>query len=566
MKKRVHQIIGYLLSLSLCLTLFPAASAAGADDALYAALHLYSVGLFQGGGTSADGSPNFALEAPLDRAQGVTLLVRLLGAEDEAKAWTWGTSFSDVPAWAEGYVGVAFDRGLTKGVSDTVFGSASPMTADQFCTLLLRSLGYDDSAGDFTWNTAAAFAKSIGLSDRDFSGTFTRGDAAVLSYRTLFQPVKDMADTTPATRLMQDGDMSAAPLDSILPAQFPSELLAKAAAMPVAQGAKLPEWRGLSLANKGWPWGGAEAGVSPMYVEQDVADLADAGFNFIRVSLHTQNFLPDMNDLTKVNYVQFYDVDRLLAWAMERGIHICLDVHNTPGSYDQEPDAKTLFQNTEQQALLVEFWRVMAQRYKTVPAGALSFNIINEPDPPDEAAYATLMRRCIDAIRASRDDRLIFVDVLWTLQPLESLVDTGAAQSFHYYSPHNFTHAGILGFPDIPSTVWPTSASTWQSYEEPIEDVCARFATFSEQYGIPVMNQEFGVSAKIPQAEAEKYLADLIDVCVKYNIPWCGWDYYGDFGILAGDKESIRPGAVYEPYRGLQRNISMLKFYQGYLK
>ena len=563
MKKRM---LSLALALTLCFSLFPTALATETDDALSAARHLHSLGLFQGIGVAADGSPEFALDRPLDRQQGVTLLVRLLGAEEEAKAWTWGTVFEDVPAWAEGYVGVAFDRGLTRGVSDVAFGSAAPMTADQFCTLLLRSLDYDDSAGDFAWNTAAAFAKSIGLSDRDFSGTFTRGDAAILCYRTLFQPVKGMADATPATRLMQEGALRAGPLGGILPAPFSSELLAEAAALPAARGRQLPAWRGLSLANKGWPWGGAEAGVPPMYVEQDVSDLADAGFNFIRVSLHTQNFLPDMSDLTKVNYVQFYDMDRLLTWAMERGVHICLDVHNTPGSYDQEPDDRTLFQNAGQQALLVEFWRVMAQRYQDVPAGALSFNIINEPDPPDEAVYTALMRRCIDAIREARDDRLIFVDVLWTLQPLESLTDTGAAQSFHYYSPHNFTHAGILGFPDLSSTAWPTSASTWQSYEEPIEDVCARFAAFSERSGVPVMNQEFGVSAQIPQADAEKYLADLLDTCAKYDIPWCGWDYYGDFGILSGDEESIRPGAVYEPYRGLQRNLSMLNFYQDYLK
>ena len=48
-----------------------------------AAAVLYDLGLFQGTGTNADGTPDFSLDRAAKRAEGVTLLVRLLGIDEE---------------------------------------------------------------------------------------------------------------------------------------------------------------------------------------------------------------------------------------------------------------------------------------------------------------------------------------------------------------------------------------------------------------------------------------------------------------------------------------------------
>ena len=149
MKKK---LLSLFLALTLALSLAAPAWAATPEEAQDSAQLLYNLGLFQGSGTNEDGSPRFALERAPTRAEAVTILVRLLGAEEAAQAQTWTTPFTDVPDWAQSYVGYAYAKGYTTGVEPTRFGSSTPVSTAQFLTLLLRALGYEDGK-DFTWST-----------------------------------------------------------------------------------------------------------------------------------------------------------------------------------------------------------------------------------------------------------------------------------------------------------------------------------------------------------------------------------------------------------------------------
>ena len=146
MKKK---IVSLFLALSLAFSLSVPALAATPEEAQDDAELLYNLGLFLGSSTNPDGTPNFALDRAPTRAEAVTILVRLLGAEDEALAGTWNTPFTDVPTWAQPYVGYAYNKGYTNGVSSTTFGASNAVSTAQFLTFLLRSLGYQDGV-DFT--------------------------------------------------------------------------------------------------------------------------------------------------------------------------------------------------------------------------------------------------------------------------------------------------------------------------------------------------------------------------------------------------------------------------------
>ena len=105
MKKALSLFLALLLCLSLSL---PALAAAPTDaDQENAAWTLYHMGLFQGTDTDKEGFPVFSLSDAPTRAQGVTMLVRLLGQEKAALEGTWSTPFTDVPEWAQPYVGYA---------------------------------------------------------------------------------------------------------------------------------------------------------------------------------------------------------------------------------------------------------------------------------------------------------------------------------------------------------------------------------------------------------------------------------------------------------------------------
>ena len=74
------------LALTLWVGLSCPALAANSGEKETAAWSLYELGLLQGNGVDSEGFPLFDLDKAPDRAQSVTMLVRLLGAEEEAQA------------------------------------------------------------------------------------------------------------------------------------------------------------------------------------------------------------------------------------------------------------------------------------------------------------------------------------------------------------------------------------------------------------------------------------------------------------------------------------------------
>ena len=122
----------------------------------------------------------YELDNQLTRAQGVTLLVRMIGKEAEAVSATYQIPFTDVVPWARGYIGYAWTNGITNGRSETMFDPDGVMTDYMFLTLTLRALGYSDSGenASFTWDSPYAKAQQVGLISRAVADAkFTRGDA-----------------------------------------------------------------------------------------------------------------------------------------------------------------------------------------------------------------------------------------------------------------------------------------------------------------------------------------------------------------------------------------------------
>lgn len=184
----VKRIFAVLLA-CLLLTMTTLSAAASQQDAADALNHL---GLFLGTDTG------YELDASLTRAQGITLLVRLLGAEEEAQKTSYTIPFKDVADWAKPYVGYAYAHKITNGVSARKFGSDSPMTDNMFLTLCLRALGHKDSKAkdSFTWKNPYVFAQRAGLittTEKDVD--FLRGDAAAVMWNALSAPMATESGT-----------------------------------------------------------------------------------------------------------------------------------------------------------------------------------------------------------------------------------------------------------------------------------------------------------------------------------------------------------------------------------
>ncbi len=154
-----------------------------------AAERLYLLGLLHGQGYLPDGSPDLALNTVLNRASSVILLLRLLGLEQTALNTAAAAPFSDLSgwAWAEPYVALAYEQGLTAGVGNNVFGPGADCDVRSYLTFLLRALGYVEGQ-DFAWSDALRFAQDIGIDGTDglhATGSIDRGIAARLAYSAL---------------------------------------------------------------------------------------------------------------------------------------------------------------------------------------------------------------------------------------------------------------------------------------------------------------------------------------------------------------------------------------------
>ena len=172
----MKKLCSLFLALLTVLSLLPAAAFAAADEAAEAAEGLYSLGLFQGTGTNADGTPIYSLDRVPTRNQAIIMLIRLLGREEEALAGSYETPFTDITsANMAQYIGYAYENGLSNGVSATAYGGERTVKANQYITFVLRALGYV-SGEDFTVSEACRFADSIGLTNGEYTagGKFTR--------------------------------------------------------------------------------------------------------------------------------------------------------------------------------------------------------------------------------------------------------------------------------------------------------------------------------------------------------------------------------------------------------
>ncbi len=177
-----------VLMAALLIAVAVVSSCAHTPDQQNAADALNELGLFLGKG----GDAGYALDDPLNRMEGVTLLVRMIGKETAAKNGNFTVPFTDVNtaenSWAKPYVGYAYKNGITNGYGDDTFGAKDAMTDYMFLTLTLRALGYSDKGANpqFTWDNPYELAESVGLiPNAKADDEFLRGDAVSIFWNAL---------------------------------------------------------------------------------------------------------------------------------------------------------------------------------------------------------------------------------------------------------------------------------------------------------------------------------------------------------------------------------------------
>lgn len=208
----MKKLTSLILCIAMVLSLVPANAFAASSNLSFEeelAKDLKALGIFKGVSET-----DFALDRAPTRTEALIMLIRVLGKESDALAKGGKHPFLDVPAWADKYVGYAYENKLTNGMSATKFGGNTVASSSMYLTFVLRALGYSDANGvDFTWDNPYTLARTCGimLGNPD-TIDFLRADVVLVSYAALEAEVKGTKQTL-AQKLITAGVFSAATYD-----------------------------------------------------------------------------------------------------------------------------------------------------------------------------------------------------------------------------------------------------------------------------------------------------------------------------------------------------------------
>ncbi|MBO4953945.1 MAG: S-layer homology domain-containing protein, partial [Clostridia bacterium] len=115
------------------------------EETAEAAALLQSLNVLKG-----DESGNLNLTGDVTRAEFATFVVRMIGQEEVALASAGKQIFDDVAAdhWGNGYIDVAYNAKIIQGYGDGNFGPDAPVTYEQAIKMIVCALGYGDSANE----------------------------------------------------------------------------------------------------------------------------------------------------------------------------------------------------------------------------------------------------------------------------------------------------------------------------------------------------------------------------------------------------------------------------------
>lgn len=334
---------------------------------------------------------------------------------------------------------------------------------------------------------------------------------------------------------------------------------AEAAALPDATPEHLPRWRGFNLLNK------FNAGQNKPFEERDFADIAELGFNFVRLPMDYRCWT-DRNDPTKLDESALKQVDQAVEFGKKHGVHVQPNFHRAPGWTVASPkEEKSIWSDAGILEACAKQWAAFASRYQGIPNNQVSFNLFNEPDDKvTPEAHRRVVERVAAAVRERDPKRLIVCDGRkWGNTPPTELIGLNVAASMHDYQPMGLTHykAQWAGWTeDWPDPVWPLVDTDGKTFGRPQirRQVVAPWKEFAGK-GVGVMVGEFGCHNQSPHRFVLSWMNDTLQEFKLANFGWALWNFTGSFGVF----DSHRFDTTYDTWHGRKVDRGMLELLQA---
>lgn len=240
------------------------------------------------------------------------------------------------------------------------------------------------------------------------------------------------------------------------------ELLAGDSDLPEVTQSQLPStWKGTGLSS-------CKDGrhIYRHFRESDVTFLSENGFNFLRLffGFDTLRFPNYPEDGRMVNENELRELDQLIAWGIEHGVHIQISMGfylDENGQCKREETSDCLMpENDAEWAMVTDYWTMLTRRYAGIPNRYLTFDLSNEIQPSgEEFAYeAEKMSEMVSAIRSADEERVLlhsfpgYPNTAW----MEFTSSLGLAVGCHPYYPMNISTGNTgAGSGDYFEPCWP---------------------------------------------------------------------------------------------------------------
>ena len=353
------------------------------------------------------------------------------------------------------------------------------------------------------------------------------------------------------------------------------ELLCRETNLPDAACNSLPaEWRGVTLDEVGWIVNDGQMDAqhydSEIY-EYEIQSIKDAGFNYIGLQIDfnwlqgrefysSQTIVDGQLDVSRLK-----KLDQILAWCMERDIH--LDIRCT-GVGGIVPQKQKMWRATSDNAAeFAKIWSVLAQRYAEVPNTYLSFTVMDsvlsitgrdgylksavDRLGPKQKDLVNFVKPSVEAIREATPERCIILDLSGNNVGTDVLelgvalsADLIAIGSEYFVLAEN----NILD-PDYYQTVqWPYQGTVDaealmhenQYWEE--DSTVVRVMELAQENGLGFMFSGWGklltqyrgsyfCAARYPDETYQAFITDMTETMESHGYGWCYEEWYGHNGI-----------------------------------
>ena len=287
---------------------------------------------------------------------------------------------------------------------------------------------------------------------------------------------------------------------------------------------------------------GAMLPIDP--TEDDVRTLASWGGTVARFQM-SRNFQKIDANLDFDEYGRWLDgrldlLEKVLGWAREVGMKICVDLHVPPGSVRDNAETR-MFSDGACLDLYVRCWEKIAARLKGNEDVVYGYDLLNEPHQNRHevpVSYWDAQRLAAEAIRRIDPETTIVMEAnLSSSAPayeyLSPLAMPNVVYELHMYVPSEYTHQGVTGGWSEPRR-WPDESRGWN--KEMLRERLAPVVAFAKRHDARIFVGEF--SAVAWAEGADRYLRDCIELFDEYGWDWCyhafnewrGWnvEYEGD--------------------------------------